>query len=69
LHKVAANVKALLSGVALATVQLSKDKLMPCSSSSYIIALQLHLQQCTSGGMLAAPGLFIRAAHLSLMAI
>jgi len=30
------NVKALLSGVALAAMQFSKDNQMPCYSSSYI---------------------------------
>jgi len=41
------NVKALLSGVDLAAVQFRKDNQMPYYSSSYIVALQPHMQQCT----------------------
>lgn len=45
--KITANVKALLSGVALAAVPMNKDNQVPRYSSSCIGVRPPRLQQCT----------------------
>jgi hypothetical protein len=48
--------KALLSGVALAAMKMSKDNQMPCYSSSHIVAVQPHLPHCSVACRLISKG-------------
>ncbi len=45
-----ANGLSIAVDAALAAVQMSKDNQMACYSSSHIVEVQSHLQQCTVGG-------------------